>query len=414
MRPTRPMRPTRQTSPTNPTSPTRREMMGWLAAGGAAAVAAAAVAGGGLLPVLGGCKDRGGGSGSGVEILIGEYGSLTGAQATFGVSSHEGLMLAVEEANAAGGVLGKKIRVITEDDRSEQAESTTAVQKLISRDKVVAVIGEVASSRSLAGATVCQQYKVPMLTPASTNPAVTKVGDYIFRICFTDDFQGTVGAQFAAKQGWKRVALFTDVANDYSKGLAAAFKDAFAKAGGQVVSEQSYRAEENDFKAQLTSIKGANPEAVYLPGYYGDVVKITEQARQLGISVPFFGGDGWDSDETLKSKHTSGCFFTNHSHPDDPRPEVQQFNAAYKARYGQKVPDAMGILGYDAGRVMIDAIKRAGKAEPKAIRDALAQTKDFPGATGKITIDENRNARKPIVILEIRDGKLLLKDAIAP
>jgi branched-chain amino acid transport system substrate-binding protein len=360
------------------------------------------------------CKNEGSGA-TGDEIPIGEFASLTGSTATFGQSSHEGTMLAVKQINAAGGVLGKKIKIIPEDDRSEQAEATTAVTKLISLNKVVAVIGEVASSRSLAGATVCQQNKIPMLTPASTNPNVTKVGDYIFRICFTDDFQGTVGAQFAIKQGWKRVAIFTDVANDYSKGLTAAFKAAYPSSAGQIVAEESYRADDNDFKAQLTKLKSANPEAIYLPGYYGDIVKILTQARQLGITVPFFGGDGWDSEETLKlGAAANGCFFTNHYHPDDPRPEVQKFIADYKAEYNGKVPDAMAILGYDAARVMADAITRAGKAQPAAIRDALAQTKNFPGASGTITIDENRNARKPIVILEIQDGKTKLKDSIAP
>jgi len=362
------------------------------------------------------CKKQPGASVSGNEIPVGEFASLTGSTATFGQSSHEGLMLAVEQINAAGGVLGgKTIRIIYEDDRSEQAEATTAVQKLISRDRVVAVIGEVASSRSLAGATVCQQYKIPMLSPASTNPAVTRVGDYIFRICFTDDFQGTVGAQFANKQGWKRVAVFTDVANDYSKGLAAAFRAEYSRGAGTIVAEESYRAEDNDFKAQLTTIKSANPDAVYLPGYYGDVVKILVQARQLGITVPFFGGDGWDSEETLKlGAAANGCFFTTHYHPDDPRPEVQKFIADYKARYNGKVPDAMAILGYDAGRVIADAINRAGRPEPAAIRDALAQTNNFPGASGVITIDENRNARKPIVILELQNGTTRLKDSIAP
>lgn len=367
-----------------------------------------------LLPFAG-CKDKDNKRGAGAEILIGEYGSMTGDTATFGQSSHEGLMLAIEEINKAGGVLGKPIKVISEDDRSEPSEAVTAVQKLITRDKVVAVIGEVASTRSMAGAGPCQTNKIPMLSPASTNPDVTRRGDYIFRICFTDDFQGMVAAQFAIKKGWKRVAVLTDVANDYSKGLTKVFGEAFPKGGGQIVATDSYRAKDNDFQTQLSKFKAANVDAVFMPGYYTDVGNVLRQARQLGLTVPFFGCDGWDSGKTLALGDVAeGCFFTNHYSPDDPRPEVQKFITDYKARYGGRVPDAMAILGYDAGRVMADAIKRAGKADPTAIRDALAQTKDFSGASGKITIDAERNARKPIVILQITGGKTKMVDAIAP
>lgn len=367
-----------------------------------------------LLP-LAGCKDKNAKRGEGAEIIIGEYGSMTGDTATFGTSCHEGLMLAIEEINKAGGVLGKQIKVVSEDDRSEPGEAVTAVQKLISRDKVVAVIGEVASTRSMAGAGPCQQNKIPMLSPASTNPQVTRMGDYVFRICFTDDFQGMVAAQFAQKKGWKRVAILTDAAQDYSKGLTKVFNETYPKGGGQVVASDNYKSKDNDFQTQLSKIKAANVDAVFMPGYYTDVGNVLRQARQIGLTVPFFGCDGWDSDKTLAlGAIADGCYFTNHYSPDDPRPEVQKFIADYKARYGGRVPDAMAILGYDAGRVMADAIQRAGKADPTAIRDALAQTKDFPGASGKITIDAERNARKPIVILEIRGGKTRMEDAIAP
>src|SRR5688572_20890757 len=227
---------------------------------------------------LNSCKKEGSG-GSGNEIVLGEYASMTGGTATFGQSSHKGLELAIEQANNAGGVLGKKIKLITEDDESKQDQANAAVQKLINRDKVVAIIGEVASSRSLAGGSVCQQYKIPMLSPASTNPAVTQVGDYIFRICFTDDFQGAMCGQFAAMRGWKKIALFVDVKQDYSKGLAKAFKDAYGKSGSIVI-EESFRSDDRDFKAQLTNIKGANPDAIFVPGYYGEAVLIIRQARE--------------------------------------------------------------------------------------------------------------------------------------
>ena len=369
----------------------------------------------------GGCKKSGGSADSAKEVVIGEYASMTGPTATFGQSSHEGIMLAVEELNQAGGVLGKPIKIITEDDRGEQQEAVTAVQKLISQDKVVAVLGEIASKRSLAGGGVCQKSKIPMLSPASTNPAVTQVGDYIFRVCFTDDFQGAVCAQFAQKKGWKKVAVFTDVANDYSKGLTKVFKETYPKAGGQIVAEESYREGDNDFKSQLQKMKSASVDAVFLPGYYTDVGKILRQARESGFGVPFFGGDGWDDPQTyLKlGSIADGCYFTNHYAADDKRAEVQAFIGRYGAKYKNpdgtaKIPDAMGICGYDAARVLVDAIKRAGSTDPQKIRDALAATKDFPGASGKITIDPNRNALKPIVILEFRGGKMQTVDAIAP
>lgn len=366
------------------------------------------------------CKKEGA-AGQGDDILVGEYASMTGTTATFGQSSHEGTVMAIDDINSAGGILGKKVRLISEDDRSDANEAVTAVQKLISRDKVVAILGEVASKRSLAGGNICQREKIPMLSPASTNPAVTQVGDYIFRICFTDDFQGMVGAQFAIKKGWKRVAVFTDVANDYSKGLAKSFKDIYPKGGGQIAAEDSYREGDNDFKAQLTRMKGANVEAVFLPGYYTDVGKILRQARELGLNIPFFGGDGWDDPQTYINLGSvaNGCYFTNHYSADDKRAEVQDFIRKYGERYknsdgSPKIPDAMAILGYDSARVLLDAIKRAGSPDPKAIRDALAQTKDFPGASGTITIDENRNAKKPIVIVELKDGRMTMADALAP
>jgi branched-chain amino acid transport system substrate-binding protein len=260
-----------------------------------------------------------------------------------------------------------------------------------------------------------------MVSPASTNPSVTQVGDYIFRVCFTDDFQGPVCADFAQKKGWKKVAILHDTANDYSKGLRKSFMETFAKSGGQIAADENYRKGDNDFRAQLSKIKNAGVQAVFVPGYYGDVGNILRQARQLGLSIPFFGGDGWDDPQTYLNlgSISDGCYFTNHYSPDDERPEVQAFIAAYGNKYKNgdgtpKIPDAMGICGYDAARVLVDAIKRANSTDPKAIRDALAQTKDFPGAGGKITIDANRNALKPIIIVELKGGKTRKVDSITP
>ncbi|HEY8667850.1 MAG TPA: ABC transporter substrate-binding protein [Tepidisphaeraceae bacterium] len=367
-----------------------------------------------------GCKKKPGEQAKGDEIVIGEYGSSTGATATFGQSAHEGIMLAIDQINSAGGVLGKKIRIIFEDDESNADKAVAAAQKLVNRDNVVAVLGEVASKRSLAGGQVCEKAKVPMLSPASTNPQVTKgekpgtVKEWVFRACFTDDFQGAVNGRFAAEHGWKKVAVLTNVDEDYSKGLANSFKETFKKVA-EPVADESYRGQDKDFKAQLTRIKAANPDAVFLPGYYTEVGLILRQAREeVGLTCPFFGGDGWDSPETLKlGAVANGCFYSDHYSPDDPRPEVKLFLDAYKAKYG-RVPDAMAVLGYDAARVMADAIKRAGKVDSAAIRDALATTKDFPGASGAITIDENHNARKPIVILEIQNNATKLVKTINP
>ncbi|HEY1629578.1 MAG TPA: ABC transporter substrate-binding protein, partial [Tepidisphaeraceae bacterium] len=318
-----------------------------------------------------GCKRQSNSAATSSTIPVGEYGSMTGTEATFGLSTHEGIMLAIDQINAAGGVLGKQIAVTSEDDQGSQDEAVTAVKKLINRDNVVAVLGEVASSNSLAGGAVCQDAKVPMISPSSTNPHVTQGKDYVFRTCFTDDFQASVGAQFATKQGWKNIALLTAVDSDYSKGLASFFRQDFTS--GTLVADESYSKTDRDFRAQLTKIKAANPDAVYLPGYYTQIVLIIRQARDLGLNCPFFGGDGWDSEETLKlGSIADGCYFTNHYSPDEQRPEVKAFVDAYEAKYKNpdgtpKVPDAMAVTGYDAARVLCDSIKRAGTTDSKQL-----------------------------------------------
>src|SRR5687768_13658696 len=250
-----------------------------------------------LIPFAG-CKKAGGGNAD--EIVIGEYASLSGGTASFGQSSHKGTQMAVDELNASGGLLGKNVRLITEDDQSKAGEAATVARKLISRDKVIALLGEVASSKSLEAAPIAQQNKVPMISPASTNPKVTEVGDYIFRICFIDPFQGTVMSKFALSKGWKKVAILTDVKQDYSVGLAEFFIKYFKENGGEIVREQKYSSDDKDFKPQLTSLKAAKPEAIFVPGYYGAVSLIGKQARLLGIKAPLLGGDGWVGDSLLK------------------------------------------------------------------------------------------------------------------
>jgi branched-chain amino acid transport system substrate-binding protein len=376
-------------------------------------VATLAVAGTCLTASLS-CKKESGSASTSNEIVIGHYASLNGAQSDFGTSCDNGAKLAIKQANDKGGVLGKKIRLVTEDTESKTETTTSVVQKLISSDHCNAILGEVASTRSRAGGGICQDKKIPMLSPASTNPEVTRIGDYIFRICFTDDFQGPVAAKFASTKGWKRVAVLTDSANDYSKGLSKSFKETYPKSGGQIVTEEFYAKDTRDFSTLLNKIKASNPDAVFASGYYSEMILILPQARQIGLNVPFFGGDGWDSPEILKlGGAADNCYFTNHYSPDDQRPEVLAFIKDYRAEYG-KVPDAMAVLGYDAANVMVDAIKRAGSAEPAKIRDALATTKDFPAVTGKITLDKDRNARKPIVIVRIQGKDLKLEQAINP
>jgi branched-chain amino acid transport system substrate-binding protein len=353
----------------------------------------------------------------GQEIVIGEYGSLTGGTATFGISTDEGVRLALDEINAKGGVLGRQVRVVVTDDQSKPEEAVTAVQKLITQDRVVAVLGEVASSRSLAAAPVCQRAKIPMVSPSSTNPKVTKVGDYIFRTCFIDPFQGAAMANFAVKDlKLKKFAILYDVKNDYSVGLREFFTTVAKQNGAEIVADESYGEGDSDFKAQLTKIKSTNPDAIYCPGYYTEVGLICRQARELGITAPLMGGDGWDSDKTFEIGRDAinGCYFTNHYSPDEDRPAVKQFVEAYRKKFNNKTPDAMAILGYDAMNLLCASIQKAGSTKGKAIRQALADTKDFPGASGMLTIDADRNAQKPIVVLKIEGGKTHFVTSIKP
>ncbi len=354
---------------------------------------------------------------SGNEILIGEYSSLTGPNATFGISSNNGLKLAVEELNNSGGLLGKKVKLITYDDQGKPSEAQTVVQRLIKNDNVVAVIGEVASSNSKAGAPICQQNKIPMITPASTNPEVTAIGDYIFRVCFIDPFQATVVSKFILNTlKLKRVALLKDVKNAYSTGLADFFEKEFKDMGGEIVEVQSFSAGDKDFKAQLTSIKAQNPEAIFIPAYYTDVNLISIQAREIGLTCPLIGSDGWESEKLTEGKAKDaleGCYFSTHVSTENPDPKIQEFIAKYKAKYNS-MPDAMSFLAYDAGLILFEAIRKAGTTNPEKVKDELAKIKDFSGVTGKITINAQRNAVKPAVILEIKDGKFKYKETIQP
>ena len=345
---------------------------------------------------------------TGDKVRVGVFMSLTGTTANFGISSVNGIKLATEEVNAAGGINGKQIELLVQDDRSDAQEAATIVTKFVTQDQVHAILGEVASSRSIAAAPIAQNAKIPMLTPSSTNPEVTKKGDFIFRSCFIDPVQGAAIAQFAAKSlNAKTAAIMVDRKNDYSTGLEEVINDVFTKMGGKIVATQSYQEGDQDFNAQLTSLKGSNPEVIFVPGYYNDVGLIAKQARDKGITVPLIGGDGWDSTQlyAIGGSALNGSYFTNHYSPYDTDPKVQKFVNDYKAKYNT-VPDALAATAYDAAHIMFDAIKRSKSLNGPDIRDALAGTKDYPGVTGTVTFNQNRDAVKPIVMIEIKDGGL--------
>src|SRR5688572_8635724 len=349
------------------------------------------------------CVNNGAG---GDKVRVGVFMSLTGSTANFGISSVNGIKMAADEINAAGGINGKQVELLVQDDRSDASEAATIVTKFVTQDQVHAILGEVASSRSIAAAPIAQNAKIPMLTPSSTNPEVTKKGNFIFRSCFIDPVQGAAIAQFAAKTlNAKSAAIMVDRKNDYSTGLEKVINETFTRMGGRIVATQSYQEGDQDFNAQLTSLKGANPEVIFVPGYYNDVGLIAKQARDKGITVPLIGGDGWDSAQLYAIGGTAlnGSYFTNHYSPYDTDPKVQKFVSDYKARYNT-IPDALAATAYDAAHIMFDAIKRANSLEGPAIRNALAATNAFPGVTGTVTFNENRDAVKPIIMIEIKDG----------
>jgi branched-chain amino acid transport system substrate-binding protein len=340
-------------------------------------------------------------------IQIGFFGALTGPQATFAISGRNGARLAVEEINRGGGVLGKRLELLVEDDHNDPSEAASAVSKLITRNHVVALIGENASSRSLAAAPIAQSYQVPMVSPSSTNLEVTKKGDYIFRVCFIDPNQGKALALFARRDlKAATAAILVDAKSDYSVGLADAFRENFAKEGGRVVAEVKYAEGDSDFSAQLTSIRASQPDVLFVPGYYTDAGLIARQARGLGIGASLLGADGWDSPKLTEigGSAVEGAYFSNHYTLDAPSAEVQRFVAAYRKAYGAD-PDSIAALSYDAALLIADGIRRAGSTESRRLRDALASTKDFSGVTGTITMDPDRNPDKLPVILKVEGGR---------
>jgi branched-chain amino acid transport system substrate-binding protein len=352
------------------------------------------------------------------EITIGAVFPMTGPIATYGQESVNGMNMALKLINAKG-LNGKKLKVILEDNKGDPVESANAVRKLIFVDKVATIFGSVASSNTLAEAPIAQKAKVPLLTPASTNEKVTMTGDYISRTCFTDAFQGVVMAKFAYNSlKKKKAAIIIDNSSDYSKGLAAVFKKEFTRLGGTLASKEdfAYQQKDTDFRSLLRKVKRSKPDVVFLPGYYTEAGLILKQAKQQNITLPFLGGDGWDSpklQELAGPEGIKGNYISSHFSPDDTDPAVQKFVKEYVATYKKK-PGAMAALGYDGILVLAHAMKMAGEINSKNIQSAIASIKNFKGITGNISIDSNRNAQKSAVVLETTAEGMKFKEKVSP
>ncbi len=342
------------------------------------------------------------------DIPVGAYLSLSGSDSTFGIDTRDGIELARQEVNDKGGIKGRKVNVIYEDDKSTSQEASNKVRQLIDRDKVIAILGEVASSRSLAGGLIANTKKVPMVTPSSTAVEVTKDREYVFRTCFTDAQQGDVAARFVFDTLKKKnVGLFYVAQDNYSAGLAKSFKESLQKLGGTIVVEKGYQSKETQFTTLLSDLKASKPEIIFVPVYYNDMVQIARQAKQLGMpGSMFIGGDGWDSSDLIEGagEALEGAYFTNHYAPDVPWPNSQAFLKSFKAKYNHE-PSSLSAQGYDAARLLFDAMGRATDLSPEAVKTALVQTKDFAGATGTLTIDKDHNANKPIVVVQVKSKK---------
>jgi branched-chain amino acid transport system substrate-binding protein len=350
-------------------------------------------------------------------IKVGHYGSMTGKEATFGQSTDNGIRLAIEEINAKGGLNGRPIDIITYDTKGESAEAGKAVTRLITADNVTAVLGEVASTLSLAGGAVCQEKGIPMISPSSTNPSVTRGRDMVFRVCFIDPFQGLVVAKFA-RENLKaaKVAVLYDQAQTYSKGLRDEFKKNFTKMGGTIVADEAYSSGDQDFGAQLAKIRAGNPDAIFVPGYYTEAGNIALQSRKLGIKVPLLGGDGWDSEQLAKigNEAIEGCYYSNHYAADQKSEAVENFVKKYQAKFSGQTPDGLAALGYDAAYILFDAMKRAKTLSGKDLRDAIASTSNFKGVTGTISLDKNHDAMKSAVVVKMQGGKPVWAATVEP
>ena len=368
-----------------------------------------------LSSVFAGCGSKE----SGDTIKVGANFELTGNVANYGNATIEGLQLAIDEANEAGGINGKKIELVSVDDKSEAAESINAATKLISDDDVKVIVGPATTGLVLAETQTATDAKVPIIAPCATSPEATvengKVKPYVFRSCFIDPQQGEVMATFAAKDlKAKTAVIYVDNSSDYSKNLAKVFKENFEAAGGKVVMEEAFLQKDQDFKATLTKLKTANADVMFVPAYYEEVGKIVKQAREMGINSAILGTDGWDDTKVVDiagADALNNTFFSTHYSEKDA--EVQGFIEAYKKKYN-RAPNVFAALGYDAGKMLVDALKRAGSGDTEKIREALEATKDLKVGTGTISMDKNHNPIKTAVILEMKNGEKELKAKIAP
>jgi len=350
-------------------------------------------------------------------IRVGEYGAFSGKEAAFGTAARKGAILAFEEANAAGGVLGRPVELVTEDNQSKAGESATIAKKFVSRDRVIAVLGGNPSTNSLEAAPILQNARIPMIAISSTNPRVTEMGNYIFRVCFIDPFQGAVLAKFARETlHAQRAAILTSVNNPYSVGISKVFREKFTAAGGEVVIEQRHSEGDKDFRAQLTAIKAAGVDAIFHSSNYTEGALICIQARQLGFTGPLFGGDAWEAPQLIEigGAAVEGTYYSTHASPESTAPVMQNFIRKFRARWAGETPDSIAALGYDAAGLLFDALKRAGTTESARLRDAIATTRDFSGVTGRITIDQDRNATKSAVILTVKNGKFAYVQTVDP
>lgn len=365
----------------------------------------------------------GGGEKKADTIKVGANLEMTGGSASYGISSKNAIELAFKEINEKGGINGKQLELVVADNKSEAAEATNAMQKLVSQDNVVAVIGPNLSSSVIAASAINNSAKVLDIAPMATNPYVTvdqasgKTKDFNYRTCFIDPFQGTVMAKFAtAELGVGNAAVLIDNSSDYAKGLAQFFKENFVKEGGAVTAEESYLQKDTDFKATLTKIKATNPDFLYVPGYYQEVGLIVKQARELGMNMPIAGGDGWDSakmPEIAGAAALNNTYFSSLYSPEDSSDINKNFVAAYEKAYGQK-PDVFAALSYDSALLVAEAIKNAGSTEPAKISEAMAKINGFSGVSGSVTFDDKHNPVKSAVILEYKDGAQSLKTKINP
>lgn len=376
--------------------------------------------------IVAGCGGGGEGEGEATSedtIKIGINYELSGDVATFGSHTRDGVMLAFEQINAAGGVLGKQIETLERDNQGKLDEAVSVATKLITEDKIVAHMGPVTTGCTLAVVPIATQYQIPLVTASATHPDVTvdpesgEVRDTIFRTCFTDPPQAIVGADFAYNDlSATKAAIYFDNTNDYSKGLAKEFKAKYEALGGTIVAQEGYGKDDDDFRPTLTSFSKAGADIIYVPGYYQKVAKVVSQARELGIDVPFLGADGWDSPDLVAiagADNLNNTFFTNHYSSTDPSEKVQNFVTAYKEKYGSE-PGSFAALGYDTAYLLADAIERAGSTDSAAIVKALAETKDFAAVTGTLSFDASHNPIKEISIIEMKDGAQTLKTKKSP